>query len=183
MGHGNVAAKHQVEFYDERKVIVKLYCLKVALMHNKRIYRNIEILENQTLDDFHESIFHAFDRYDAHLYSFFLTRKSTKSIRVIFDSPQYTHPMNLEDLWGLDLRKRHNAQKTKMGELGLKLKEKFYYLFDFGDEWWHELTVLKIQPLENVLAYPRIVKKAGESPEQYPDYEDEEEYEHDEDFI
>jgi hypothetical protein len=32
-----------------------------------------------------------------------------------------------------------------------------------------------------VQAYPRIVKKVGESSEQYPDYEDEDDYEEDED--
>ena len=162
---------------------MKLYCLKVALMYNKRIYRNIEIIENQSLDDLHESIFHAFDRYDAHLYSFFLTRKGTKNIRVIFDAPEYTHPMNLEDLWEFAPKERHNAKKTKIGSLGLKEKEKFYYLFDFGDEWWHEVTVLTIQTVKTVQAYPRIAKKVGESPEQYPEYEDEDDYEEDEDFI
>jgi hypothetical protein len=162
---------------------VKLYFVKVALMYNKRTYRNIEILENQTLDDLHESIFDAFDRYDPHLYSFFLTGKSTKRIRVIFDAPEYTHPMNLEDPWGLSLKRRNNAKNAKMGDLGLREKEKLYYLFDFGDEWWHELTLLKIQPVKTVQEYPRIAKRVGESPEQYPDYEDEEAYEDDEDFM
>mgnify|MGYP002064562156 CR=1 FL=1 len=142
-------------------------------MHNKRIYRNIEILENQSLDDLHEAIFHAFDRYDPHLYSFFLTRKGTKNIRVIYNAPEYTHPMNLEDLWEFEAKERHNAKKTKIGSLALNEKEKFYYLFDFGDEWWHEVTVLTIQTPKTVQAYPRIVKKVGESPEQYPNYEDE----------
>ena len=43
---------------------MEAYLFKVALMHNKRIYRNIEILENQTLAILHEIIFDAFDRYD-----------------------------------------------------------------------------------------------------------------------
>jgi hypothetical protein len=162
---------------------VKLYRLKVALMYNKRIYRNVEILENQSLDKLHESIFHAFDRYDAHLYSFFLTRKGTKNLRVIFDAPEYTHPMNLEDLWGFASKEKHNAQKAKIGSLGLNEKDKFYYLFDLGDEWWHEVTVLTTQTVKTVQAYPRIVKKVGESPEQYPECDDEEGCKEDEDFI
>jgi hypothetical protein len=91
--------------------------------------------------------------------------------------------MNLEDPWGLSQKKKHNAKKTKIGDIDLKEKEKFYYLFDFGDEWWHEVTVLRIKPVKTVQAYPKIVKKAGESPEQYPDYEDEEDDEDDQDFI
>jgi len=141
-------------------------------MFNKRIYRNIEILGNQTLADLHDSIFEAFDRYDEHLYSFFLTGKATKNIRVIRDSPEITHPMNLEDHIGFGFKKRYNAEKTEIGKLDLDEKEKLYYLFDFGDEWWHELTVLNVLNVDDSTGFPRIVKVSRESPEQYLDYEE-----------
>ena len=155
---------------------MKAYLFKVALMHNKRVYRNIEILENQTLAILHEIIFDAFDRYDEHLYSFFMTGKSTRNLRTIYDSPEYTHPMALQQQYGLGFKKQHNAAESNIGKLGLKEKEKLYYLFDFGDEWWHELTVLKIHSAAESKHYPKIVKKAGESPDQYADYEEEEEF-------
>ena len=154
---------------------MKAYLIKVALMRNKRIYRNIEILENQTLADLHEMIFYAFDKYDEHLYSFFLTRKPTRSMRTIYDSPEYTHPMALQQGSGFEFKKQYNAAESNIGNLGLKEKNKLYYLFDFGDEWWHELTVLKIQSAAEFEKYPKLVKKAGESPDQYPDYEEEDE--------
>jgi len=47
-----------------------------------------------------------------------------------------------------------------------------YYFFDFGDEWWHELTVSKIREAENPKEHPKIARKVGESPEQYPDHGD-----------
>ena len=150
-----------------------VYTFKVALFYNKRIYRNIEILENQTLNDLHESIFEAFDRYDEHLYSFFLTRRATRSTRIIYDSPEYTHPMNMEDHGGFGFKKRYNAQKARIAELNLAEKDKLHYLFDFGDDWWHELTVLKIGEGETSKnKYPRIAKVVGQSPDQYPDCED-----------
>ena len=90
---------------------MKCYCIKVALFYKKRIYRNIEILENQSLADLHESIFKAFDRYDEHLYSFFLTGKAIKSTSYIYDYPEITHPMNLEDLAGFAYKKKYNAEK------------------------------------------------------------------------
>ena len=151
---------------------MQVYSTKVALLYDKRTYRNIEILENQTLADLHESIFEAFERYDEHLYSFFLTRKATKSIRVIYDFPEITHPMNLESQIDFGFKDRYDAAKTKIGELTLGEKEKLYYLFDFGDEWWHELTILKIRDTENLKGFPKIVKISGESPAQYPDYEE-----------
>jgi len=151
---------------------LKVYCIKIALFYNKRIYRNIEILENQSLADLHNSIFEAFDRYDEHLYSFFLTGKAIKSTRKIYDFPEITHSMNLEDLTGFAHKKRYNAEKTKIRDLDLDEKGKFYYLFDFGDDWWHELSVLKIEDESGSKGYPKITKKVGDSPEQYPDYED-----------
>ena len=44
-------------------------------------------------------------------------------------------------------------------------------LFDFGDDWWHELSILKIEDASGSKGYPKITKKIGESPDQYPDYE------------
>ena len=80
--------------------------------------------------------------------------------------------MNLEGLTGFAQKKRYNAEKTKIQNLDLDEKGKFYYLFDFGDDWWHELSVLKIEDASSSKGYPKITKKVGNSPEQYPDYED-----------
>ncbi|MCK5156923.1 MAG: hypothetical protein KAQ69_10860 [Spirochaetales bacterium] len=156
---------------------MKVYCIKAALFYNKRTYRNIEIIENQSLADLHDSIFAAFDRDDEHLYSFFLTGKAMKSTRGIHDFPEITHPMNMEELFGFSHGEKHNAEKTKIRDLDLFEKDKFYYLFDFGDDWWHELTVLKIEEASALKGYPRIIKRVGDSPEQYPDYDYEDEVE------
>ncbi len=153
-----------------------VYLFKVALMHNKRIYRNIEMFENQTLADLHEAIFDAFDRYEEHLYSFFLTRKATKSTGTIYDSPEYTHPMAIQQDPGIGFKKQYNAEKSSVNKLGLKEKDKVYYLFDFGDDWWHEVTLLKITEALDSNEYPNIVKIVGESPPQYSDYEEDEEF-------
>jgi len=163
---------------------MRVYCIKAALMYNKRTYRNIEILENQTLDELHSAIFEAFDRYDPHLYSFFLTRKAERSLRKIYEATEITHPMSVENLMGFfGSEKKYDAEETKIGDLDLDVKDKLYYLFDFGDDWWHELTVLNIRDEKNSGGFPKIVKIAGKSPPQYPDYEDEEydEVEEDED--
>ena len=86
--------------------------------------------------------------------------------------------MNLEDLSGFAHKKRYNAEKMKIRDLDLDEKDKFYYLFDFGDEWWHELSILKIADAAGSKGYPKTTKKIGDSPEQYADYEDD----YDDDF-
>jgi len=148
-----------------------VYCFKVALFYNKRTYRNIEILESQSLHDLHESIFNAFDRYDEHLYSFYITREAIRNPRNIINYPEYTDPINLEDnsIYGsfFDDDKKHNAHEMKIGELNINVKDKIYYLFDFGDMWWHELTLSEIGAADKSKIYPKIKKKIGESPDQY----------------
>jgi len=152
---------------------MKSYCFKVALMDNKRTYRHIELLEKSTFHAFHKIIFKAFDRYDEHMYSFFITGKATNNMRAIYDSPEITHPMMLKDDFSRNRKERYNAQKIHIQDVELYEKDKLYYLFDFGDDWWHEITLLKIGEKEKSAKYPRIVKRVGESPKQYPDYDDE----------
>jgi len=150
-----------------------VYQFKVALDDDKRIYRKIAILENQTLADFHEIIFSAFDRYDEHLYSFYLTRKIMSRRRSRYNFPEYTIIFESDDdNIFFNNKEKYDVSQTKIGTLKLNEKDKFYYLFDFGDCWWHEITLLSIIETNKTIGYPKIIKIVGESPEQYPDYEE-----------
>ena len=149
---------------------MEVYNFKVALDHDKRIYRNIEILSNQTLEDLHDIIFNSFDRYDEHLYSFYLTKRSVKNRHSRYKAPEYTDPTYFEDDFNAEFgMQKYNASEVHIGTLGLKVKDKLYYLFDFGDCWWHEITLLSVYQVDNNKDYPKIVKKSGKSPGQYPD--------------
>ena len=154
---------------------MQFYRLKVSIIGIPKLYRLIEISGRNTLDDLHEAIFAAFDRYDPHLYSFFITRKDTKSLRTIYNAPEVTHPMNTEDLMGFAAPKR-SAAKTRVDDLDLVEKDVFHYLFDFGDDWWHRIRVEGIFDAPESAESPKVVKAVGTSPDQYPDYDDEEEY-------
>jgi hypothetical protein len=160
----------------EKKAVVTF---KVALAGRENIWRRIALRGEDTLDDLHNMIFDAFDRYDEHLYSFYFPKTPPKgtSRAWIHDAKEYTHSYTLED--GPFGSNAENAAKTKIGLLGLKKDQKFYYLFDFGDEWWHEITVEATDVPAEKGKYPRVLEKKGKSPPQYPD--DEEEYEEEED--
>ena len=97
---------------------MKCYRLKVSIIGWPRLYRQIEISEKSTLEDLHDAIFDAFDRYDPHLYSFFMTRKDTKNMRTVCKAPEFTHPRNVEDFMGFGPPKR-SAAKTRLGDLDL----------------------------------------------------------------
>jgi hypothetical protein len=153
---------------------------KVALKDRKSIWRKIALEGSHTLDDLHEMIFEAFDRDDEHLYSFFFPQPGVKNVRRIMqESREFTHPAACEGgPFGSDAA---NAVKTKLSSLNLKPKQLFYYLFDFGDEWWHEITIEETEAAaKKGRKYPCVVDTKGKSPPQYPgddEYDDDEEEE------
>ncbi|MFH1721423.1 MAG: plasmid pRiA4b ORF-3 family protein [Candidatus Altiarchaeota archaeon] len=154
----------------------KCYVFKVALAGRQRVWRAIAVRGDQTLDDLHEAIFTAFDRDEEHLYSFYRGKSRRK-----YDV-EYVHHYALEDISPIykDIRDSlpprpsvYDAAKTRVDSVGFSEREKFWYLFDCGDCWEHIITVKKIIPVDKKTRYPRIIDQKGESPEQYPDIEDE----------
>jgi hypothetical protein len=160
---------------------MKTYVLKVKMKYDKRIWRKIEVLGSQTLDDLHVAIQEAFNFDADHLYSFFMSGKAWDH-----SDFEYYHPdadpqtplakkmrTMLSMIRGSHPEPRLPATKVRMESLNLKPKQKFLYLFDYGDEWRFEVEVLKEETSEKA-HYPRIVGSRGEAPEQYSDYEEEE---------
>ena len=148
----------------------KLYTLAVYLSDygggrmwgGEEIRRDIEIRGDQTLADLHWAIFDAFDREDEHLYEFVLGKTPRDRTAVRYGI--------MVDTGGDD----EEACETLIGDLGLNLRRAFWYMFDFGDSWWHRIEVLKIAAPEPKKRYPRITERQGKSPPQYPDGDEEE---------
>ena len=147
---------------------------KVALTGDKTIWRRIAIRSDQTLDDLHAAIFDAYDRFDEHLYSFHLqplyARRGPDFNR---GNVEYTSPVHIEEARSYAEHKIHDAAKTRIADLSPQPGDKLYYLFDFGDSWWHELTVEQTDgKMQYGRAYPFIMEKHGVSPPQYPEPEE-----------
>jgi tetratricopeptide (TPR) repeat protein len=145
---------------DEKGNAARVYAFKVSLKDSPRIWRKIEIKGDQTLHQLHKAIFDAFERFEEHLYAFFLSNKPWDS------STEYGSPDPESEA--------KNAKRARIDSLGLQVKKKFLYLFDFGDEWWHSIELLRIREEEAVGKYPRVVESQGEAPPQYPPYDEEE---------
>lgn len=41
------------------------------------------------------------------------------------------------------------------------------YWFDFGDDWFHQVQVERIEQAIPTVTYPRVIKRVGKSPPQY----------------
>jgi hypothetical protein len=67
-----------------------------------------------------------------------------------------------------------SVRKTRIGDAFREVGQAMTFLFDYGDEWlfWVELTAVRRR--EPKAHYPRVLAKAGPSPAQYPDPDDEE---------
>lgn len=127
--------------------------------------RIIDIRGSQTLELLHEIIFRAFDREDNHMYEFQIGGEEPMDEKAVRYGivPDYSDP------------KEKSVKETTIAALNLKTGSLFFYWFDFGDDWWHEVRLLAVDPQEKSRKrYPRIVERKGESPPQYVDWEEEE---------
>jgi len=124
---------------------------------NKEISRVIEIRGDQTLEQLHQAIFQAFDREEQHLYEFQLGKRP-------FDpsGPNYGVP-DAND----KKQKRRDARVATLDEIDLQPGRAFGYWFDFGDDWYHQVQVERIEKAIPTVTYPRVIKRVGKSPPQY----------------
>jgi len=133
-----------------------IHRFKVSLRDNLDIWRIIDIKRNQMLSSLHKAIFKTFDRLEEHQYSFFLSNKP-------FDrESEYTSPGIGADGTG------KLASRIRIDSVELYGGPKFLYLFDYGDEWWHNVELMSVTERVTRAKYPRVVKKHGKSPPQYP---------------
>ena len=165
-------AGHATGRRSKRDPNATVFVLKVALQAQKKVWRRIALRSDHTLDDFHECIFDAFDRYDEHLYSFYLPPEGAKGRSAMRGAVEYTSPIMLEEGGSPGWYEAYDASQTTIGSLNLTPGRKLPYLFDFGDDWWHEITVEQIDGTPDNGEYPRVVERRGESPPQYPDLEE-----------
>lgn len=161
---------------------MKTYVFKVKLGCDRRIWRKIEVLGSQTLDDLHMAIQDAFDFDADHLYSFFMSGKAWDHRDFEYyhldADPQTPLAKEMATMLSMIQGSHHEprvpATQVRVESLNLKPKQRFLYLFDYGDEWHFEVEFLKEGTAERA-DYPRIIDSKGEAPEQYIDDEEEEE--------
>lgn len=57
----------------------------------------------------------------------------------------------------LDDAETENSTATRPNDLDLAAKQKFEYIYDFGDYWEHKIKIEKILPTENNTKYPKCL--------------------------
>jgi hypothetical protein len=158
----------------------RLYTLEVFLFsgpmteefleENEQVSRTIQIRGDQTLEDLHNTIFEAFDREEEHMYEFQVGGRGPMDPQ----ARRYVLSTEMEDFFS-GKKPAGDVSKTAIGSIGLKPDESFGYWFDFGDDWWHQINVVSIEEEAPQAKYPKIIERIGESPPQYPDWDEIEE--------
>jgi hypothetical protein len=131
LGEGDaVAAKRPKGRHgrEPRPVIAagNVYQLKITLNDiSPQIWRRI-LVPDVSLGDLHEILQAVMGWRDSHLYQF------------DFDGVAYTDPKSAVEL-GMKV-----ADRVRLGALLPKEESRFDYIYDFGDNWMHEIEVEKI---------------------------------------
>ncbi|MCK5691090.1 HEAT repeat domain-containing protein [Myxococcota bacterium] len=130
-----------------------VYSFKVCHIWEPSVFRIIELRSDQTLSTLHAAIQNAWNWFDDHLYSFYLNGK------------KYDH--RYEFCHSYTEEAADFASNGVIGELGLKVRHKFLYYFDFGAN--HEFTVVvdAIREEAGPGTFPQVIESVGEAMEQY----------------
>ena len=124
-------------------------------------YRHIQISKTATLYKLHKAIISAFDFEDDHAHAFFMDNKYWSDYAAFFS-------MKMQGDERL-------TKSFKLEKIGISKGNQFKYVFDFGDEWRFQCKVLRELDVQTDI--PGVIRRVGESPEQYPEPEyDEEEW-------
>src|SRR3954468_6377475 len=126
------------------------------------VSRTIQIRGDQTLEDLHHAIFDAFGRWQAHMYEFQFGKGPMDP-----KAPRYVLPGAFE----MDLDEENppagRVDRTRIDSLGLEVGRSFGYWFDFGDDWWPQISVEAIGDKAPAGKFPKVTKRVGKSPPQY----------------
>ncbi|NTV99764.1 MAG: plasmid pRiA4b ORF-3 family protein [Oscillochloris sp.] len=141
--------------------------LRVAYRYKPEIWREIEIADDQYLSDLHLAIQRAFAWDNDHRYAFYTGKRPYDSKTEIGTPDSNAH---------------RRADKVSIGEMELRTRQKFLYLFDFGDDHLFDIQVMKINPKAPPGTYPHVVGEHGGRLAQYKNGEgwDEENWDEDE---
>ncbi len=139
--------------------------LRVALEHQKSIYRDIEIEATKSLYSLAEAIVAAFGFDFDHAFGFYSGITPAKMMR---EHPKYEL---FADMGEADPGVV-GVKKTKIPQAFPAIGHTMMFLFDYGDEWRFRVSLKGTGTKIAKVRYPRVVATHGEAPPQYPDPDD-----------
>jgi len=153
---------------------MEIYQLKVELIRTgfheieEEVSRIFEIEGKQNLHDLHINIQHAFNWDNNHMFSFYLGEELFDR-----DNEYSANPLG-EHIVSSFGKPTKSATEAQLRDLDLSVGFSFWYLFDYGDELVHKVTVEKIREMTpKETGVPKLISEIGVAPPQYGEMENE----------
>ncbi len=115
------------------------------------VWRRVTIPSNYSFYDFHYIIQTVFGWTNSHMFQF--SEKGFASRQIITELYEDIDPGDKEQI---------EATDVKLSEIFKKEKQKFIYIYDFGDSWEHTIILEKILPEKTI--WPALVDGKGKCP-------------------
>ena len=127
------------------------YQFKIQLKNikNPTVWRRVEVPATFTFDELHIVIQMAFNWDNCHLYMFNPKGYGSKPVISIENEDDWEKP---------DM----NALETSLSEIINTEKQTYVYIYDFGDDWTHSITLEKI--IDKTITIPVCLAGKGKSP-------------------
>ena len=121
----------------------------------RKYSRTVEVVTSTTLHELHGIIQDLVDFDGDHLYLFFRGPRWNKQVSIVAEPAHFDNPGDYDHI--------------EIGDIfPLERKERLFYLFDFGDSWFFEVSCnSSFKPIDRRCRYPRLVAKEGRNPKQY----------------
>ncbi len=147
----------RIRLLEEKYAKSDIFQFKIQLkdVNNPPVWRKLQVSSNCTFYKFHTIIQYAFGWKFSHLYCF--SPKGFGSSPMIESYPEddvYFEKLEDESL---------DATQTILSDIFNKEKQKFTYIYDFGDSWTHEIVLEKIHK-DEVLNKPLLMSGVGACP-------------------
>ena len=144
----------------KKKVQGKTLVISVSL--ETGCYRHIQISDQALLEELSDEILKAFEFDNDHMHAFFMDNRAFSMWDAYY-------------MRGGEESDERFTDETTLADTGVQVGQKFKYIFDFGDEWIFQCRVLK--QLDEITEEPRIIRAKGTPPQQYPEWDDEDDWE------
>ena len=130
-----------------------IFQFKIQLkgIKNPVVWRRVTVPSNYSFYDFHQIIQEAFGWWNSHLFQF--SEKGFGSHQIITEIYEDLDP---------GMNEQFPAREIKLSEVFKTEKQKFLYIYDFGDSWEHAVTLEKILPEKSM--YPSLLDGKGQCP-------------------
>lgn len=127
------------------------YQFKIQLKNisNPAVWRRVLVPDTCTFHDLHRIIQLVFPWDDYHMYQFSPSGYGSYPTIAISSDQDWEAP-------------EFDALETKLNELFKTEKQTYTYIYDFGDDWVHKITLEKI--LSDTISQPKCIKGKGKCP-------------------